>query len=70
MRPGLKLGAYGIVLAASLGVGAVVGDAVGPIDVGTPSHETDHSDPTGKDQAPTPTTKADPQPDHTDHDGG
>lgn len=34
MRAGTKLGAYGLVLAAVLGGGAVVGAAAGPIDVG------------------------------------
>jgi hypothetical protein len=34
MRAGVKLGAYGLALAAVLGVGAAVGAAAGPIDIG------------------------------------
>ncbi len=41
MNPGLKLGAYGLLLAAMLGGGAAVGAAAGPIDVGgSPTHDT------------------------------
>jgi hypothetical protein len=42
MKAGLKLGAYGLVLVAVLGVGAAVGTAAGPIDVGgSASHGSD-----------------------------
>ena len=42
MNASLKLGAYGLVLLAALGVGAAVGNAAGPIDVaGGPTHGTD-----------------------------
>lgn len=59
MSPGLKLGAYGLVLAASLGLGAVVGAAVGPIDVGgDPSPAVTH----GHDTTPADTTPADSAP--------
>ena len=34
MRPGLRLALFGVALASAFGVGAVVGAAVGPIDVG------------------------------------
>lgn len=41
MIPGARLGAYGLVLAAALGGGALVGSASGPIDVGGDAeHET------------------------------
>ena len=46
MKPGLKLGAYGLVLVAVLGAAAAVGAAAGPIDVdggeehGSSDHET------------------------------
>jgi hypothetical protein len=41
-----KLAAYGLALVALLGVGAAVGSAAGPIDVGgTPTHDS-HDDPT------------------------
>lgn len=41
MNPGIKLGAYGLLLAAMVGGGAVVGAAAGPIDVGgSPAHGT------------------------------
>jgi len=41
VNPGLKLGAYGLLLAAVLGGGAAVGAAAGPIDVGrSPAHDT------------------------------
>ena len=42
MNAGLKLGAYGLALVAVLGVGAAVGAAAGPIDVGgSASHDGD-----------------------------
>ena len=43
MNPVLKLGAYGLVLAAVLGAGAAVGEAVGPVEVGDgdAGHESD-----------------------------
>jgi hypothetical protein len=45
MNPGLKLGAYGLLLAAMVGGGAVVGAAAGPIDVdGSPAHDTTEED--------------------------
>jgi hypothetical protein len=45
MRAGVKLGAYGLALAAVLGLGAAVGAAAGPIDVGeTASHGGDDHD--------------------------
>ena len=34
MKPGVKLGAFALLLAAVFGGGAAVGAAVGPIDVG------------------------------------
>jgi len=34
MRPGVKLAGFALVLAAAFGVGAVVGSAAAPIDVG------------------------------------
>jgi hypothetical protein len=41
MNAGAKLGAYGVALLALLGVGAAVGGAAGPIDVGdTHAHDT------------------------------
>lgn len=45
MSPGIKLAAYAVVLAVMVALGAVVGDAVGPIDVGgntgvTADHDT------------------------------
>lgn len=45
MNPGLKLGAYGLLLAAMVGGGAAVGAAAGPIDVGgSPSHDSTEED--------------------------
>src|SRR5512145_1978202 len=42
MNAGLKLGAYGLALVAVLGVGAAVGTAAGPIDVGgSANHDSD-----------------------------
>jgi hypothetical protein len=38
MTPGAKLAAFGAGLVLSFGVGAAVGAAVGPIDVGGESH--------------------------------
>lgn len=54
MNTGLKLGAYGLILAAALGGGAVVGAAIGPdeSDDATPAHDA-HGD------APTTTVAAD-----------
>ncbi|HEY9558191.1 MAG TPA: hypothetical protein VIR58_15750 [Acidimicrobiales bacterium] len=34
MRPGFKLGAYGLILAVMFGIGAAVGSAVGPLEIG------------------------------------
>lgn len=40
MNAGAKLGAYGVALVALLGVGATIGNAAGPIDVGdAPTHD-------------------------------
>jgi hypothetical protein len=39
MNPGSKLGAFGLLLAAALGAGALAGNIAGPIDVGE-----DHAD--------------------------
>jgi len=45
MKAGVKLGAYGLALAAVLGVGAAVGAAAGPIDVGeNAAHSSDDHD--------------------------
>ena len=45
MRAGVKLGAYGLALVVVLGVGAAVGTAAGPIDVGgSSSHASDDHD--------------------------
>jgi hypothetical protein len=45
MNAGAKLGAYGVALVAFLGVGAAVGSAAGPIDVGdTATHDTHDTD--------------------------
>lgn len=46
MSPGVKLAAFALVLAAAFGVGAAVGTAAGPIDVGggddhSESHDED-----------------------------
>ena len=47
MNVGAKLGAYGVAVVALLGVGAAVGNAAGPIDVGdTATHDTHDSPPT------------------------
>lgn len=54
MRPAAKLAVYGAVLVAVVGLGAAIGEAVGPIDVGdSPSHSTGHTpeangDPSGE----------------------
>ena len=44
MRPGATLGAYGLVLAAALGGGALAGTAAGPIDVGDGTVHTSQED--------------------------
>ncbi|MDP1819083.1 MAG: hypothetical protein Q8K58_04215 [Acidimicrobiales bacterium] len=44
MNAGTKLGAYGLVLAAVLGGGAVVGAAAGPIDVGGDAPHDTHTE--------------------------
>ena len=47
MSVGAKLAAFAAILAASFGVGAVVGAAIGPIDVGGDApaeHAPDHGD--------------------------
>jgi hypothetical protein len=44
MNAGTKLGAYGLVLAAVLGGGAVVGAATGPIDVGGDAPHDTHTE--------------------------
>ncbi len=45
MRPGTTLAAYGLVLAAVLGGGAVVGAAAGPVDVGGgATHDAGHEE--------------------------
>lgn len=45
MNAGTKLGAYGVLLAALLGVGAAVGSAAGPIDVGgSAQHDNEHEE--------------------------
>lgn len=38
MTTGVRLGAYGLVLAAALAVGAALGAVAGPIDVGGDDH--------------------------------
>jgi hypothetical protein len=43
MNAGLKLGAYGLTLVAMLGVGAAVGAAAGPIDVGGSASHSDNA---------------------------
>lgn len=53
MNAGVKLGAYGVALLALLGVGAAVGNAAGPIDVGgTTPHDTHDDTPDAPDEAP------------------
>jgi hypothetical protein len=42
----VKLGAYGLLLAVMLGVGAAVGAAVGPIDVGGKTADHTEQSPT------------------------
>lgn len=45
MNRGTKLAAYALVLAASLGAGAIIGSAAGPIDVGGGDrHREPHAD--------------------------
>lgn len=44
MRPGVKLAAFALVLAAAFGVGAAVGTAAGPIDVGGGADHTEVHD--------------------------
>jgi hypothetical protein len=41
VRPGVKLAAFAVVLAAAFGVGAVVGSVAGPIEVSEPTHSVD-----------------------------
>lgn len=53
MTPAAKLGIYGLVLAVALGGGAVVGDAVGPIDTGGEADHVEH-DPGRASAAPQP----------------
>lgn len=44
MKPPAKLAVYGVALVAVVGVGAAIGEAVGPIDVGDgPSHVDGHT---------------------------
>ena len=46
MNAPAKLGLFAVVLATALGVGAALGAAVGPIDVGTdPTHEAEEHEP-------------------------
>jgi hypothetical protein len=54
VRPVTKLGAYGVLLAAMFGVGAAVGAAAGPIDVGgTTTHQpTQHTPTTSVEASP------------------
>ena len=48
MNPAAKLATYGLALLAVVGLGAAVGSAAGPIDVGgdEPGHDTEHDGPT------------------------
>ncbi len=70
MTTGARLGAYGLVLAAALAVGAGLGAVAGPIDVGgdehrdDPVHTLDADDGARPDE---PTTTAD---DHAEGHGG
>lgn len=41
MTTGARLGAYGLVLAAALAIGAALGSVAGPIDVGGDDHRDD-----------------------------
>lgn len=41
MKPAVTLGAFGVVLAAALGVGAAVGSAAGPIETGGDAHHAE-----------------------------
>lgn len=44
MKPAAKLAVYGVALVAVVGLGAAIGQAVGPIDVGgSPSHSGSHT---------------------------
>jgi hypothetical protein len=46
LRPGAKLAAFAVVLAAAFGIGAAVGAVAGPIDTGGgPDHPATHGMP-------------------------
>lgn len=67
-NPGLKLGAFALLLAAALGAGAAVGAAVGPIDTsgGEPEHvdQLDHGETPPSPDTTSPDTTIDVHGDH------